>query len=222
MATRDGPNDEKTGQKRVNDSEGTVDQKIKSRILRARERIDDREDQLFVQAPATGVRISQEKALDAWGTSVRQYIRVVKPLLTSTEVDESDYYFKEVHLGEFEVPPPDGKKPWSYFAHTNNPSDLKREMGLPVAFDPPETRVASFKGLESVLNRHRIVKQWTIDMKPNAILPGESTDHVSVELPVPKSILESAVEETDAFLQQAGVGIEIGFQERDATDDEPF
>jgi hypothetical protein len=209
--TDDGPDDPEDEQsKRVNDDEGNVDRKIKDRILKARERVDTREDQLFVQAPAMDVRMSQEQALNAWATSIRQYIRVVKPLLTSDEIEGAQYYWTKVPLGGREISPPDGEKEWSRFAYSDDPNGLATQMGLPPSFDPPEAKTASFTGLQEIMNRQTIEKHWTVDMKPDAILPQENLDSLTVKMPVPKSILEKAVEATDAFLQEAGVGLEIG------------
>jgi hypothetical protein len=95
-------------------------------------------------------------------------------------------------------------------------------MNLPVPFEPPESKTVTFSGLEDILDRHTITRHWTIDMEPNTLRPGRGVDQVSTEIPVPKATLESAVEATDAFLQQAGVGLEIGYQQADDPDENPF
>jgi len=216
-------NDDNNGSRRVTDEEGTVDEKVKQRILNARERIDDREDQLFVQAQADPhVKLSYQEATQAWATTVRQYIRAVKPLLTSEKVPEADFYYRGAPLGSIEVPPPDSEKEWSQFARTDDPYKLIKNMGLPPAFDPPEAKEASFTGLKDILERQSVTKRWQIDMEPNSMRPDNGIDTPTAQFPVPKDILERAVETTDAFLQEAGVGLEIGAKQKDEREDNPF
>jgi hypothetical protein len=51
-------------------------------------------------------------------------------------------------------------------------------------------------------------------------LPNVET--LSKPVPVPKRVFDAAVEHADAFLQQAGVGLEIGHRETDDMDETPF
>jgi hypothetical protein len=219
----DEPNDDETGNKRVTDSEGTVDEKVKNRILKARERVDEREDLLFVQMPADpNSRLSRREATAAWNTTVRQYIRAIEPLLKSDEIQEAGYYYREVPLGREEIPPPDGQKQWSAFARSTSESQLKREMGLQPSFDPPEAKEVAFAGLKDILDKQQISLGWEFAPDPTQWGPEQEMERLSVTLPVPKHVLEGAVSAADQFLQEAGVGLEIGHQEQDAEDDDPF
>lgn len=211
------------GNKRVTDSEGTVDEKVKNRILKARERVDEREDLLFVQMPADpNSRLSRREATAAWNTTVRQYIRAIEPLLKSDEIQEAGYYYREVPLGREEFPPPDGKKQWSNFARTDNETQVIRSMGLHPSFDPPEAKEVRFEGLKDILDKQQISLSWQFNVDPTQWGPEVERERLNITTPVPKHTLEEAVSAADQFLQEAGVGLEIGHQEQDAEDDEPF
>jgi len=43
-----------------------------------------------------------------------------------------------------------------------------------------------------------------------------------INRPLEKSTLEQAVRHADDFLQQAGIGLEIGHQSKDDKDEDPF
>lgn len=203
------PTDDDERTEKVQD-DGSVDQKIKNRIIDARNRIDEREDLLFVRAQADpDVQLQNAEALNAWGTCVRQYIRAVEPLLKSDDIQNASYYYYEVPIGHgFEVPPPDNEDgEWSKFAHTSNKRGLCREMGLPSSFDPPKPKEVQFNGLIDVLNRPVIDLSWSFEKHPDS--PGSNPVHLEATIPVPKTFLEEAVSHVDEFLQDAGVGLEI-------------
>ncbi|WP_136689987.1 hypothetical protein [Halorhabdus amylolytica] len=188
--------------------DGSVDQKLKNRIIDARKRVDEREDQLFVQGLAAG--ISREEKTQAWGTVVRQYIRAIEPLLKSDDVKKAEYYYLQAYIGKQEIPPPDGEYPWSELAYADNTWALFTEYGLPANIDLPEPQEIEFEGLYSVLKQKQVSAQWQVDLKPESFGPGGEQDRLGVSYPVPKEVLEEAVSTADEFLQQAGIGLEIG------------
>jgi hypothetical protein len=207
------------GNKRVTDSEGTVDKKVKNRILKARERVDTREDLLFVQIAADRrSRLSHAEAVAAWGTTIRQYIRAIEPLLKSGEIEQSEYYYREKKLGEKEIPPPDGEKEWSRFAGPGDTTQTKREMNLHPSFDPPEAKKINFHGLKDILEKRQITLSWAFSPDPTKWGPEREIERLSVTVPVPKHVLEAAVSAADEFLQNAGIGLEIGREEGEETD----
>lgn len=206
------PDDNEKGEQVQDD--GSVDQKIKNRIISARNRVDEDEQYLYVHVPAD--RRAHLNGIDrhnAWATSVRQYIRAIRPLLTSDRIERSTFYYHEVPLGVVEVVPPDkGGIEWSKFAQDDaDEFKLKRSMGLPPNFDPPEAKEAKFTGLKDVLDRRGIHLTWSIDKKPGyASFQDKSQVRLEVSRPIPKWVLEESVSRADEFLQQAGVGLEIG------------
>jgi len=222
IAPNDRRDDENDPSKRVVDEEGTVDQKVKERVLRARERVDDAEARLYVDAPTSDRGVSQQEQYIGYTTMVKQFIRAIKPLLTSDKIERSDYYFHEVSLLDKEVPPPDGRYPWSrfYFEDTD-PSIVKRDMGLRHV-EPPEPKTVEIRGLKEVLREEQqITLRWSFDLQANSGNATTDIERLQREIAIPKSVFDLAVEEADAFLQQAGIGLEIGHRQTDEYEEEP-
>jgi hypothetical protein len=232
-------NDDNEPSKRVTDEEGTVDQKLKSRIIQARKRVDEREDDVFVGEPLMpDVALTDGEKLEMWGTSVRQYLKSVEPLLQSSEVEQSRYYYHEVEIVDEPVYPPDGrtkvwgnepeaeiwKIPWSLFYEDDFTVHKYADGDLPIdrGFEPPEPKRAQLYGLKDVIETDRFEFHWSVVLNPQDIPPQQNTAKPSVTLPLRKQWLESAVRKADSFLQEAGVGLEIGHQQTDDKDDDPF
>lgn len=196
----------------VKDEEGTVDRKLKDRILKSRNRIDDREDILFTQAKLDPqINISHEDAVEAWGNSVRQYIRSIEPVLRSDEIGRADFYYKEMVLGEETLTPPDTSEyDFSLFAEDSvSNTRLMMDMGLPHTFEPPEAVTVTFQGLVDIIELETIGHEWVVQTEKHDFR-NESVERLSVSRPVPKYVLENAVRAADQFLQEAGIGLEIG------------
>lgn len=197
----------------VLDEEGEVDTKVKNRIIKARERVDETEQQLYVGSLVKeSVSIPDANRLQGYGLMVRQYIRTVKPLLASAGIEKSEYYWKHATIFSQEVQPPAGKYNWPLFCDPEiDNTKLKREFGLPSGFEPPEAKVFEISGLRDVLDKHQMSLSWRFDLAAGT---GDTrTDIEELQVgprPLPKSVYEQAVELTDEFLQLAGVGLEIG------------
>lgn len=203
--------DDPQGGKQVLDEEGTVDEKVKNRILKARERVDDAEAALFVDAPASDTPITPAQQHVGYRTIVRQYIRAIKPLLTSSEIPASDYYFAEVLLFKQEVPPPDGQYNWSRYYHESvDEQKITRDMGLSPGFEPPEPKEVKIQGLQEILERDEVTLRWSFDLNGSKGVAQTDVQNLSQSISLPKRVYDSAVEHADAFLQQAGIGLEIG------------
>lgn len=217
----DNGNENESSQK-VTDEEGTVDQKVKARILKARERVDDAEAVLYVDAPTSDVQVTRKQMHLGYVTMVRQFIRAIKPLLTSPKIPQADYYYSEVPLFETEVPPPDKRYEWSKFALPDvDETKLKMEMGLR-GVEPPRPKTVSVRGLNEVMTREEVNLQWSIDLNGGQKVAQSNMETLTRTFPLPKRVYDSAVEHADAFLQQAGVGLEIGHRQEDDPDDDPF
>ena len=206
--------------KRVRDEEGNVDEKVKNRILTARKNIDDTEMLLYVQAPVEG-RADAESQIEGYGMVVRQYIRSILPLLKSEEVIESDYYKDEVELANFEVPPPPGSENWPLLARDHVSVQAVSDT-LPPTFDPPEPKPFTLYGLQSILETERVEMEWVVELTRRPTPDGSGVEHLVVDEPLPKFVYDSAVEYADEFLQNIGIGVDIGFQEIDDQDTNPF
>lgn len=208
----------------VLDEEGEVDRKVKQRILNSRDRVDDREDLLFA-APLVNPELSfqPDKALSAWGNAVRQYLRNIEPLLTTDDIQQAKFYYRQIELGTETLTPPNTQEyKFSKFANeTYNPSVLIRRMGLPRTCSPPEPETVSFDGLISLIETEVIEHRWTVCVDNNGPPPQHEYVELEVRRPVPRRILENAVRAADQFLQRAGIGLEVGTKQVDERAD-PF
>jgi hypothetical protein len=218
------PTDGGIGSNQVLDEEGTVDEKLKSRIISVRELVDKREDLLFVvSAVDPGVDVDEREAVAAWGGTVRQYLRAIEPLLRAEDIESASYYYTEPPLGEVTLAPPnqDGYE-FSKFADDRfDNQQLIREMGLPPNTTPPAPYREKYVGLRDAIEKTSVSHGWVVTVS-DGVGPEREVADLQAEIPTPRYILENAVRKADQFLQQAGVGLEIGARETDATDDNPM
>jgi len=206
------PNDrDNEERKETVQDDGSVDQRVKDRILSARESVDETETHLFVSAAAAPeVRLSQAQLATAWGTVVRQYIRSIEPLLRSDNVEAAARYYHEIPIHEQIIPPPDTEdNDWSRFAAAENPAALAREMGLPQSFKPPKPKRVTVRGLKDVLDKKEERLVWSFAKNPDAIPPQRERVRLEETWFPQKETLDHAVRKADEFLQQAGIGLEI-------------
>jgi hypothetical protein len=226
--------------KRVVDEEKTVDQKIKSRIIDTRKRVAKREDQIFVGEPLDeDITLSRPQKVNIWATSVRQFLRAIEPLLKSDEIENSEYYYEGIPIYEDTLYPPDGETLvyskggqdtitkeiiWSLFYDSEiDKRDLEKRTHFSSSFDPPEPEQIELHGLKSIIETETLSAEWTVPLNPG-VLPGQDKYIAKPQItrPLQKKTLEQAVRVADTFLQEAGIGMEIGHQETDDTDDDPF
>jgi len=226
--------------KRVVDEEKTVDQKIKSRIIDTRKRVAKREDDIFVGASLDDeITLSRPEQVNIWATSVRQFLRAIEPLLKSPEVEESHYFYEEIPIYEDMLYPRDGETllyvnggadtttqdiMWSLLKSdqiTNR--ELEQRTHFSKSFEPPEPEPVKLHGLKSIIETEMISAGWTVPLNPG-VLPGQDSyvAKPQIKQPLPKEALEKAVRIGDEFLQNAGIGLEIGHQQTDDKDKEPF
>ncbi|QIO22406.1 hypothetical protein [Haloarcula sp. JP-L23] len=234
--------DNDDGGKRVRDEEGSVDQKLKDRIIAARNRVDEREDSCFVEAPLEGVRLKRPQLVRIWSTAVKQYLRAIEPLLRSEEVENSTYYYRKAPVVEETLYPPDGKYPpensskangreshnyrWSLFyrpdVSTREAIASHQHNQFSRAFAPPEPKEVTLHGLYDVLETNGIRKEWAITTNPDTIPPEQNTVYPTVQTPLRREWLEKSVRIADEFLQQAGISIDVGYQSEDDPDESAF
>jgi hypothetical protein len=215
--------------RKIADPDDRVDKKIKDRIVKARNRIDEAEEEFFVNQlgqtnPQTlnsvqekkDYEIAKQHYTDRWGVLIRQYIRSVIPLLTSDEIPRSEQYWANEPVYSVEVPPPDESDySWSRFILDDNQTKTARRMGLPPSFEPPEPKLVEIVGLQEVMNTQRISLTWHIDPTPDKLPPEKDDRYVELDRPLPKEAYENAVQLTDDFLDQAGIGLGVKEAEPD-------
>lgn len=204
---------QQTDGEQVSDDDGSVDRRIKKRIQNTRERIDQAETKLYVQAETDPqVQITPQRQTAAWGTIVKQYIRSIEPLLQAEDIDQSEFYYNKIELGKVHLPPPDIEN-YRFSLCANEEIDdsvLRRELGLPRSASIPRPVVKEFHGLKTILDGDPVVQhRWAVTIDDNG--PPSTHERVfpSVQRMMPKHIYEHAVREADQFLQQAGFGLDI-------------
>lgn len=212
---------------KVDDEEGIVDKKVKNHITDLRRQIDADERRLYVELPSERSDFGRREANLYWTTSVRQYLRAIKRLWAGEEdkssVDNVNLYWETRKIAQIPlVPPPtDGIDLRPYYDGQLTRQQLIRKHDLPRDVDIPEPETKVFSGLQSVLETEAIQKQWT--MKTNDGHSPSDVEYVTfrIEQPLPKEVLESAVEYADNFLQQAGVGFQTKAEPYMANKEEP-
>lgn len=196
----------------VKDDEEYVPKRVKQRILDSRERVNEREDELFTARlldPEVG--ISEAQATVAWGSTVKQFMRDIEVLLDRLPVESAEQYYRNVDLGQMVLLPPDkGGYAFSRVAHVDDADALRRELGLPKQATVPQPKAVTFTGLLSVIEREPIQQEnWSVCVEAK----GPPSTHEYLQLraaePVPKWIYENAIRAADRFLQDAGIGVEI-------------
>lgn len=201
----------------INDEEGLVDKKTKQHILNLRVEIDNDERELFVNWPRENPRqFSQVQAVQQWAISVKQYLRAIKRLWhqesRDNQVRNVDHYWRERTIAQFELVPPDkdGYEFRLIGVEGMGKEDVRNELNLPRDAEIPTPTVISIDGLQDILTRDSIGHTWSVYTDKTGAKPNWEQMVLRKQMPVPKSVLEEAVEVADDFLQQAGIGFKIG------------
>lgn len=188
--------------------EGEVDTKIKKRIIDARNRVDEREDYLYVQAPVEeGLTVNSAQQDIYWGMMVKQFLRTIEPILRAEEIDQSQEYYERKPLGSVRLVPRNAAGiPFEEYVRADvAPVEFKVRYGIADHATLPESTTEPFVGLKSVIETNGVVQEeWTVELADGDVV------QTGDEQAVPKEVYETALREADEFLQQAGIGIEIG------------
>lgn len=212
--------DTKNGQVQVTDEENSVDQKLKNQVLQLRQTVDEDERNLYVgRLRDPEMKYTRQAANQDWALSIRQYLRSIKRLWDDSEdIAGVRYYWggqenaagDRLHLGTVELTPPDTQdRQFSMVARKDvDPRELRRALGLPRGVELPEPYTRPFVGLSDVLNNKVVENTWVVTVDDTGPPRAHETRVLPAAKPVPKHVLEAAVEAADAFLQQAGLGFE--------------
>jgi len=150
----------------VIDEENRIDKRLKDRILDARDRVAENEDAVFVKSALDDdVQRTREQLVAIWGTSVRQYLKTIEPLLRSDEISRADYFYSELSIIDKWIYPPDGETTvfegqnastveinWSpfYDEHTENFATIRDSNLFGRGFEPPEPKKVELSGLKGL------------------------------------------------------------------------
>lgn len=194
------------------DEEGSVDKAIKRRIIQARERVDETELALYRDATVDpNVSIGEAEKVHIYGTTVKQFLRRIEPILASETIEDSAHYYEEKTIDTITLVPPDtGGYQFSLVATDMGERELRKAIGLPRGVDIPQPETVEINGLEDVIEMDTVIyRQWTVVVENEGSPPNWKRVHPSVQRPLPKRVYEEAIRDADGFLQQAGIGVEI-------------
>lgn len=202
-----------TGRVQVTDEENGVDQQLKQQVLELRRVVDEDERNLYVDRVRDPEQhYTRAHADQDWALSIRQYLRAVKRLWDDEEeISGVPKYWRELSLGHATLAPPDTQGyQFSVVAQSDgmDARQLRRAIGLPRDADLPALYRREFEGLSDVLNTRVVEHTWVVTVDTSGPPPAHETVTVQNASPVPKHVLENALEAADAFLQQAGLGFE--------------
>lgn len=203
-----------TAEETVKNDEGLVDRKTKEQILSLRQQVDEDERALYINRMSDPeYNVTPEQANQYWGISVRQYLRGIKRLWSdggTSEIRNVHEYWEEEPIGSETLIPPDTRQhQFSLVAYSDaSEGELRKHLGLPREAELPTPHTVTFNGLRSVLATNRIEHTWVVKTDTSGPPPRHESVRLQVEEPIPKHILENAVEAADNFLQQAGLGFE--------------
>jgi len=197
----------------VIDEDKNVDSRLKRQIVDLRKEVRKAERVLFVEADADPeMSISQPKRVNAWGTVVKQYLRMIEPLLRADTIEQSEEYYQEVELGSLTLVPQDTNEyQFSLAAHSNLSDDaLRREIGLPRGTEIPQPKTVPFNGLVSLIGLPSVLTQeWAVEIREDGNRRRSSVVRTSDQRIVPRGVYETAFRKANLFLQKAGVGLDV-------------
>lgn len=196
------------------DDEGDVDKAIKRRIINARERVDETELALYRDAAIDPeVQLSEVEKTHTYGTTVRQFLRRIEPLLRTDKIDNNERYYEEEPIGEITLAPPDvGEYRFSAIQtrEAANDTELRQAIGLPRGADIPEPVPKTFNGLKSVIEADTILgHQWQVCVERSGARPNWEFVYPTSQQAVPKRVYEEAMRVADMFLQDINLGIDL-------------
>jgi len=225
------------GQKQVVDEEGSVDQQLKNAILKTRDRVAERHDQLYTVAPYQGAELSTAEQNKYWGSSVRQYLVRIEPLLKSDEIPHAKEYYNEKPIAQRAVRPEDGPAKvvktgrarradetvdvnWGELQAEQRSSQQERRLRT---IDFPNAKTYRVVGLKGVIENPREQFTWTVDINRDINPQRQLVVRPQRVVQLTKDELYRAVRHADEFLQHhAGIAVETGHKEVDEEETNPI
>jgi len=198
----------------VADDEDYCDKKIKKRLLNTREMLIQSKNELETERLIKAdVEYNDFEAFAAWANLIQSYIYELGILLKHPDVPDSDYYREQIPLGAVEIVPIDCYGiPFSKIAYDAFSADdivfesAKLKRGARV----PEPERVEFTGLMDVAQTDVVVeKHWVVTTNPMQARPNQNRIEVVGKEPVPRNVFQQALVESDQFLQNAGIGLDI-------------
>lgn len=199
--------------KRVDDTEGTVDEKFKTRIIDARNRVDRAEEKIFVEAATDpNVEINPQEQILTWATIVKQFLRTIEPILRDEDVEQSQEYYREKEIGNEVLYPPNMEgypfRKVLQFGMTD--VERRRALELPRGVDIPEPEKIEFDGLKSIIESPNVLEnQWVVTIDTTGPPPDHERIYPTQQTVISKEIFENAIRHADQFLQNINIGVDV-------------
>lgn len=197
----------------IDDEENYTDKKVKQRILSARDRVGRAHDQLYAERLVNpDASYSEQDVLFAWGNMVRAYVRDLGIFLNNDDLPSASQYRETVHLGEVVmIPQPAGDYDFSKVMYdAYDPKDLRRMWGFSRDTELPQPRTINFDGLMSIVERDNVLEErWMLCPNPREAPPNREYIETADRKPIPKHIYERALEVSDSFLNNIGIGVDV-------------
>lgn len=218
----------------VSDEEKYSDKKIKKRILNTRELLVHTKNRLETERLVEPeVEYSEFEAFAAWANLVQSYLYELGILLNNKDVPDADHYREELGLGRLRIVPEDTDGiPFSNIIYEGVDAEdiIHQSSRLQRGCQLPEPVTVAFEGLMDVAETDLVIEQqWVVTANPQAAVPNQDRITVVGRQPVPEKVFQNALVESDQFLQNAGIGLdlsdsgvpEFGFEEVHEDEQEP-
>jgi len=198
----------------ITDEEQYTDKKIKSRLLNTRELVIKMNNRLNTERLVEpDVEYSAYEARAAWAKTVQSYLYELAVLLNHDDIPQSEYYREQVDIGKIQLVPEDTAGiPFSKIVYDSVDEEdiIYQSNRLQRGAELPKPTTKKFKGLMSVAETDFIVSHsWVVLTNPREAPPNHNRITVQTQEPVPEDIFQKALVESDQFLMNAGIGIDI-------------
>jgi len=198
----------------VSDDEEYTDKKIKQRLLNTRELLVTTKNRLETERLVEpDVQYSEFEAFAAWAGMVQSYLHELGILLNHDDIPQADYYANQIDLGKVWIVPEDTAGiPFSNIQYDDvDPEDIVYESAeLQRGADVPEPEKVPFQGLNAVAKTEIVLeRRWTVLKNPMEAKPNQERITVVGREPVPKHLFQEALVQSDQFLQNCGIGLDI-------------
>lgn len=204
-------------EKTVEDQDGYTDTERKRVILDNRQKCQETAEFVFPRVSQGVMR--QEAAVRTFHEPVRNYLLSIEPLLKQSDLPlaEQAYLGQPMGVVEFPLPPK-----FQGLGGRIDPKQVKKR-GFRLLGDPPEPDQHTIIGLKEIIERDEYTHTWEVEVNPIGGMAAKTkprdTHTETVVKPTPKMALINAVRTADEFLQNAGVGLELGDQTTEAESD---
>lgn len=192
----------------VEDAEGYVDRERKKDILKNRRKVEETAEYVFPRAKRG--ELGPATAAGHFHEPVRNYLISIEPLLKDFDLPDAEQVYLHEPMAELVFSPP------AEFTRPDGiPSETQlKERGYRVLGEPPEPEEHTIRGLKEIIERDRYDRSWEVTIEPlrgiRARRTAQKTETVTDTQVTPKRALWNAVRTADTWLQQAGIGLELG------------